>query len=324
MIHRLAAPLLALAASLLPASAGADTYPSRPVTMIVPFAPGGTTDVLARIVAEAMGKNLGQTVIVETVGGAGGRLGTERVVKAAPDGYTILFGNMGPMAASKALFRDQRYDPRTDLVPVGLVADVPMVMAASNASGITDVKGLVARLKAKPDGATFGSAGYGATSDMAPNLLLHQTGLKATIVPYQGSGPAIRDLMGGFVDVVIDQTATLLPLDKAGSVKALAVSGPARLPQAPNVPTFTEAGMPEFAMTVWNAISVPKGTPQPIVDRLVTALDAALDTPSVRQRFDELAVPVPPPAARGPVPLQKLVDVEVDRWAVVFRDVPKP
>ncbi len=170
------------------------------------------------------------------------------------------------MAASKALFRDQRYDPRTDLVPVGLVADVPMVMAASNASGITDVKGLVARLKAKPDGATFGSAGYGATSDMAPNLLLHQTGLKATIVPYQGSGPAIRDLMGGFVDVVIDQTATLLPLDKAGSVKALAVSGPARLPQAPNVPTFTEAGMPEFAMTVWNAISVPKGTPQPIVD----------------------------------------------------------
>ena len=328
MNRRLAVSLLALAPALVVAlptlPAAADTYPSRPITMVVPFAPGGTTDVLARIVAEAMEKSLGQNVLVENVGGAGGRTGTERVVKATPDGYTILFANMGPMAASRALFKDQRYDPRTDLAPVGLVADVPMVMAASKKSGITDLKSFIALIKEKGDGVTFGSAGYGATSDMAPNLLLHLTGLKATIVPYQGAGPAIRDLMGGFVDAVIDQTATLLPLDRSNSVKALAVTGPARLPQAPDLPTFVEAGVPEFSMTVWNAISVPKGTPQPVIDRLVAALDASFDSPRLKQRFYDLAVPVPPAEARGPAPLQKLVDAEVERWAAVFKDVSRP
>ena len=311
--------LVALAAVLAPLAASAQAYPTRPITMIVPFAPGGTTDVLARIVAEAMGKELGQNVLVENVGGAGGRTGTERVIKAQADGYMILFGNMGPMAASKALFKDQRYDPRTDLAAIGLVADVPMVLAVSKASGVMDLKGFLARMREKGDAITFGTAGYGATSDMAPNLLLYQTKLKATIVPYQGAGPAIRDLTGGFVDAVIDQTATMLPIHAGGLVTALAVSGPQRIPQAPELPTFAEAGLPEFGMTVWNAVSVPKATPQPIVDRLVAALNATFETPFVQKRFEELAVPIPPKEARGPAALSKLVQAEVDRWAGVFK-----
>lgn len=316
---------LAILATLVLAASpvAAQSYPSRPVTMLVPFAPGGTTDVLARIVAEAMGKDLGQNVIVENVGGAGGRTGTERVIKSAPDGYTILFANMGPMAAGKALFKDQRYDPRTDLAPIGVVADVPMVLAASKKSGITDLKTLIARIKTDGDKVTFGTAGFGATSDMAPHLLLHLTKLKATIVPYKGAGPAIQDLMGGFVDGVIDQTATLLPLSSGGNVTALAVSGDKRLVQAPDLPTFAEAGVPEFNMTVWNAIAVPRDTPQAIIDRLVAALDASLSSEFVMQRFEGLAVPVPPPAMRGPQHLGKLVAAEVDRWAVVFKDVAK-
>jgi tripartite-type tricarboxylate transporter receptor subunit TctC len=321
---RLMARLCAIAVLLWPGALLAQSYPTRPVTMVVPFAPGGTTDVLARIVAEAMGADLGQNVIVENVGGAGGRTGTERVVRARADGYTIMFGNMGPMAASKALFKESRYDPRSDLAPIGLVADVPMVIAASNKSGIQKLETLLARLREPDSKVAFGTAGYGATSDMAPRLLLHQTRLKATIVPYQGAGPALRDLTGGFVDAVIDQTVTILPMQQGGTARALAVSAPQRLPQAPDLPTFAEAGLPEFKMAVWNAISAPKDTPQPIIDRLVASLDKALDAPGVQKRFAELAVPVPPSEARGPGALQKLVDAEVERWGEIFRDVEKP
>lgn len=320
-IFRVAAVAAAVAFATAPGKA--ETYPTRPVTMVVPFAAGGTTDVLARIVAEAMGKELGQNVVIENIGGAGGRTGTERVVRAAPDGQTILFGNMGPMAASKALFADTRYDPRTDLKPIGIVADVPMVLAASKKSGVTDLKSFLDKIKAEGGKVSFGSAGYGATSDMAPSLLLHLTKLKGTVVPYRGAGPAIQDLMGGFVDGVIDQTATLLPLHQAGSVTALAVSGDARLPQAPDLPTFKEAGLPAFNMTVWNAIAVPKDTPPAITEKLVAALDKSLSSDFVKKRFDELAVPVPPAAMRGPAPLGKLIGTEVERWADVFKEVPK-
>lgn len=314
---------LAAATVLAIAPATSQAYPERPVTMLVPFAPGGTTDVLARVLAEEMGKSLGQKVIVENVGGAGGRIGTERVIKGESDGYTILFGNMGPMAASTALFKDQRYDPRTDLAPIGLVADVPMVIAASKKSGVADLKAFMARIKADGDKVTFGTAGFGATSDLAPRLLLHLSGLKATVVPYKGAGPAIQDLLGGFVDGVIDQTATLLPLHSGGSVTALAVTGDSRLPQAPDVPTFAEAGFPNFGMKVWNALAVHKDTSPAIVTRLVAALDASLSSDFVKQRFEGLAVPVPPAAIRGPAHLGKLVETEVVRWESVLKDVPK-
>ncbi|MET3893026.1 tripartite-type tricarboxylate transporter receptor subunit TctC [Bosea sp. OAE506] len=314
---------LAAAAALAIAPAAAQSYPNRPVTMLVPFAPGGTTDVLARILAEEMGKVLGQNVIVENVGGAGGRSGTERVTRGEPDGHMVLFGNMGPMAASRALFKDQRYDPRTDLAPIGLVADVPMVMAASKKSAVADLKAFIAKAKAEGDKVTFGTAGFGATSDLAPRLLLHQSGLKATIVPYKGAGPAIQDLIGGFVDGVIDQTATLLPLHAAGSVTALAVTGDSRLPQAPDVPTFAEAGLPEFGMKVWNALAVHKDTSPAIVARLVAALDKSLSSDFVRTRFEGLAVPVPPASVRGPAHLDRLVKAEVERWEAVLKDVPK-
>jgi tripartite-type tricarboxylate transporter receptor subunit TctC len=321
---RLMARLCVIAGLLWPGALLAQTYPTRPVTMVVPFAPGGTTDVLARIIAEAMGTDLGQNVIVENAGGAGGRSGTERVVRARPDGYTLLFGNMGPMAASKALFKETRYDPRNDLAPIGLVANIPMVIAASNKSGIQDLKTLLARLREPDNKVTFGTAGYGATSDMAPRLLLHQTKLKATIVPYQGAGPALRDLTGGFVDAVIDQTVTILPMQQGGTARALAVSAAQRLSQAPDLPTFAEAGLPEFKMAVWNAISAPKDTPQPIIDRLAASLSAALDSPGVQKRFNELAVPVPAADVRGPAALSALVSAEVESWGEIFKDVEKP
>lgn len=314
---------LMAAATLAIAPASAQSYPTRPVTMLVPFAAGGTTDVLARILAEEMGKALGQNIVVENVGGAGGRTGTERVIRGEPDGYTVLFGNMGPMAASRALFKDQRYDPRTDLAPIGLVADVPMVMAASKKSAVADLKSFVAKVKAEGDKVTFGTAGFGATSDLAPRLLLHLSGLKATIVPYKGAGPAIQDLIGGFVDGVIDQTATLLPLHASGTVTALAVTGDSRLPQAPDVPTFAEAGLPDFGMKVWNALAVHKDTNPAIVARLVAALDQSLSSDFVRTRFEGLAVPVPPASVRGPAHLDRLVKAEVERWEAVLKDVPK-
>lgn len=314
---------LMAAATLAIAPVSAQSYPTRPVTMLVPFAAGGTTDVLARILAEEMGKALGQNIVVENVGGAGGRTGTERVIRGEPDGYTVLFGNMGPMAASRALFKDQRYDPRTDLAPIGLVADVPMVMAASKKSAVADLKSFVAKVKAEGDKVTFGTAGFGATSDLAPRLLLHLSGLKATIVPYKGAGPAIQDLIGGFVDGVIDQTATLLPLHASGTVTALAVTGDSRLPQAPDVPTFAEAGLPDFGMKVWNALAVHKDTNPAIVARLVAALDQSLSSDFVRTRFEGLAVPVPPASVRGPAHLDRLVKAEVERWEAVLKDVPK-
>lgn len=302
----------------------AQTYPNKTISIVVPFAAGGTTDILARIVGEGLSRNLGQSVIVENVGGAGGRTGTERVVRAAPDGYTILLGNMGPMAASRGLFRETRYNPKTDLQPIGLVAVVPMVLAVSKASGITNLKDMITQVRAKGEAFSFGSAGFGATSDMAANLFLHLVGTKATVIPYQGSGPAIRDLTGGFVNAVIDQTATMLTLHQGNLVKALAVSGPVRVEQAPDIPTFTESGMPAFTMTVWNAISVPKDTPKPVVERLVKALDAALDDPALQKRFTDIAVPVPPKDQRGPVVLGKLIDTEVDRWAEIFKDIKQP
>lgn len=314
----------ALGVMMMWGQAQAQGYPNRTISIVVPFAAGGTTDILARILAESLSRNLGQSVIIENVGGAGGRTGTERVVRAAADGYTILLGNMGPMAASRGLFRETRYNPKTDLQPIGLVAVVPMVLAVSKASGITNLKDMIAAVRAKGEGFSFGSAGFGATSDMAATLFVHLLGTKATIIPYQGSGPAIRDLTGGFVNAVIDQTATMLSLHQGQQVRAIAVSGPARVEQAPDIPTFTEGGLPAFTMTVWNAVSVPKDTPKPVVERLVKALDAALDDPALRKRFTDIAVPVPPKDQRGPTVLGKLIDVEVDRWAEIFKDIKQP
>ena len=307
----LARIVLALAATAT--AAVAQPYPNRPVTFVVPYAAGGTTDVLARIMGKAMGAQLGQVIIVENVSGAGGSVGTQRVVRADPDGYTLSFGNLGSLAANAALYPKFSFDPRRDLAPVGVVSTVPVVLSVSNKSGIADMAGLLAKLRAREDGVNFATAGAGSTTHLAASLLTFVTGTKAVFINYRGSGPAITDLVAGVVDAGFDQTVTMIPMHNGRNLRAIAVSGPSRAPQIPDVPTFAEAGVPRFDLSVWNAIAAPRGTPAAVVARLEQALSAALDDPEVRLRFGELAAPVPDPSARGAGPLGRLMASEVER-----------
>jgi len=311
--------LAAILLATLSPKASAENFPTRPITFLVPYAAGGTTDVLARIVGKAMGSDLGQTIIVENVGGAGGTLGTQRAVRAQPDGYTLSFGNMGSLAANVSLYPKLSFDPRKDLVPVGVGARVPMVLSTSKASGIRDVQSFLQKLRANEGSVKFGNAGPGSTGHLAAVTFLHVTKTKATLVNYRGAGPAINDLVGGHVDAVIDQTVTMIPLHTGGSVSAIAVSGKARLPQIADVPTFAEAGVPEFDLTVWNAVAAPRGTPPAIIERLEKALAAALKDPEVRKRFEELAAEAPSAEEQGSAPLGKLIATDVDRLGQIIK-----
>jgi tripartite-type tricarboxylate transporter receptor subunit TctC len=313
---------ITLAAILLAAlspKASAQNFPTRPITFVVPYAAGGTTDVLARIVGKAMGSDLGQTIIVENVGGAGGTVGTQRVVRAQPDGYTLTFGNMGSLAANVSLYPKLSFDPRKDLAPIGLAATVPMILSVSKASGLRDMQSFLQKLREKDDAIKFGNAGPGSTGHLAAVTFLHVTKTKATLVNYRGAGPAINDLVGGHVDAVIDQTVTMIPMHTGGSVTALAVSSKARLPQVPDVPTFAEAGVPEFDLTVWNAIAAPRGTPSAVTERLEKALAAALTDPDVRKRFGELAAGAPSADQQGSGPLGKLIAADVERLGQIIK-----
>ena len=301
------------------AAAAQDAYPTKPVTFLVPYAPGGTTDVLARIVAKAMSPVLGQTIIVENAGGAGGTIGTRRIVRAAPDGYTLTVGNMGSLAANVSLYPNLGFDPRQDLAPVGVIARVPMMLAAGKNSGVKDLQGFVERLKTEGEKVSFGQAGAGSTGHLAAARLVQLVGSKATIVPYRGTGPAINDLLAGVVDGVIDQTVTMIPVHKGGRAIGLAVSGKSRLPQIPDVPTFAEGGLPAFDLVVWNAIAAPKDTPPAVIDKLVKALDVALNDPELKQRFNDLAAEAPPPEERGPGPLSRTIADEVERLSELIK-----
>ncbi|MCK8784511.1 tripartite tricarboxylate transporter substrate binding protein [Roseomonas sp. NAR14] len=311
---------LALAAVLLARPAEAQEFPTRAVTMVIPYAPGGSTDVLGRIVARGMGKALGQPVVVENQGGAGGNIGTQRVVRAAPDGYTLTFGNLGPLAANVQLYPNLGYDPRRDLAPIGVAASNPMVLAVSPRIEVRDLAGLLGHLRAEDGNVPFGNAGPGSTSHLAASLFLQLSGTRATLVGYRGVGPVLTDLAAGVVEVLIDQTLTLIPAHRGGTARALAVATPQRLPQLPDVPTFAEAGVPGFDMQVWNALLAPAGTPAPVIARLVAALNAGLDDPEAKQRLEELAAVVPQGEARGPEALRRLIASEVDRWSGLIRD----
>ncbi|SAI07807.1 putattive exported protein [Bordetella ansorpii] len=311
-------PLLALCATLAAGPALAQDYPSRAISMVVPYAPGGSTDGLARIVANAMGKNLGQTLVVENLGGGGTMIGNQRVARAAPDGYTITFGNMGSLAIAPSLYPRSKFDPRRDMVGIGLVATVPMVLSASKASGITSVKQMLDTLRAKPNALNFGNAGSGSTSHIAAANFLFVTGTQGTQVPYRGAGPAIADLMAGTVDAVIDQTVTMIPLHTSGRVTALAVASGKRLPQLPDVPTFAEAGVPQFDLSVWNGIAAPAGTPAPVIARLEQALNAALQDPEVIASLENLAAVAPVGSERGSAAFQALIAKDVPRFAALI------
>ena len=314
--------IAAITAVLLSAhAAAAENFPNRPVTLVVAAAAGGTTDVLARIVARRMGEDLGQSVVVENVTGGGATVGTRRVVRSDADGYTLIFGNMGSLAANFWLFPNIGFDPRQDLAPVGLVAIVPMVLSVSKKIGIKDMAGLIATLKAKPGALNFGHAGPGTTSHLAAITFLHVTGTQAHDIPYRGSGPAINDLVAGTIDAVIDQTVTMIPMHTGGNVTAIATSSSGRLAQIPDVPTFAEAGVPAFDLTVWNAIAAPAATPQAVLERLESSLKTTLADPDLRRRFAELAADIPQPDQIGAEPLRRLIASDIERFGPIIHAV---
>jgi len=310
--------MTALAAvSLISVSANAQTYPERTITMVVPFSAGGPTDTVARLVAESMSKDLGQQIIVENVGGAGGTLGAGRVAQADPDGYTILLHHIG-MATSATLYRKLAYDTLNAFEYVGLVTEVPMTIVARKDFEPTDLKGLIDYVKANKDTVTVANAGIGAASHLCGMMFMSAIQTPLVTVPYKGTGPAMTDLLGGQVDIMCDQTTNTTKQILGGTIKAYAVTSPARIPVLPDVPTAAEAGLADFQVGIWHGVYAPKGTPAEAVDRLSKALQVALKDPNVGARFAELGTVPSAEADATPAALKAKLEGEIARWKPVI------
>jgi tripartite-type tricarboxylate transporter receptor subunit TctC len=308
----------ATAALLAAVPARAQQYPQRPITMIVPFAAGGPTDVLARVLGQHMSQTLGQSIVVEDVTGAGGTLGAAKAAKAAPDGYTLVMGNLGTHAASVGLYKNLSYDPRTDFEPVMVVATTPMVLVTRKDLGATTLKDVIALSKQRK--ITQGNAGTGSASHLTTLLYVSLTHADVQLVPYRGLSQAMNDLLAGQIDTMFDQVISSSPHINNGGVKPIAVTGPTRAKAIPNVPTTIEAGVPELQTLTWTALFAPKGTPKAVIDRLNAAVDQAMHDPAVAKRLDDLGADVPPPGEeRSPQALAKLVSAEVAKWAPLIR-----
>ena len=304
-----------LAAGVVPARA--QDYPSRSITVIVPFPAGGASDVVARIVTNQMSKSLGQPFIIENVGGAGGTLGSARAAAAAPDGYTLLAAAMGSHVAAPVLTPNVRYDPVVDFVPIGITAHSPAVVIARKDFPAKDLKEFVAVLRQQGGALKQAHGGIGASSHMACLLFTEEIGAKPTLVAYRGSGPALNDLVGGHVDFMCEQSVSVADQVLAGSVKAYAVSAPERLTTLPNVPTAKEAGV-NYEMSVWSGLFAPKGVPPEVVAKLADALDKALDEPVVRETLAKLGGSIPAKAERNPPAFDRFVRSEIARWAPIL------
>jgi tripartite-type tricarboxylate transporter receptor subunit TctC len=313
---------LAAGGAALPALsriAQAQSYPTRSITAIVPFAPGGGTDVPTRIVGEHMSRTLGQQIVVQNVAGAGGTIGTTRVMRADPDGYTILMGQMGTHAAAVALYPNLAYKPEVDFEPIGMVSSYASVIVARKDFPPTDLKEFVAYVKANFAKLNMSHAGVGSTFFTTCLLLNSILAVKPALVPFNGGAPAMNALMGGQVDYMCADVLTAGPQLQAGSIKAYAIAAAERSPELPNVPTTREAGLPAFQASGWNALFAPKSTPKPILDRLTDALDKALDDDNVRKRLGELAQDVPDKSRRGQQALRMLVQSEIARWTPIIK-----
>lgn len=319
-MHPLRTLAMTAAAVLAGATAAlAQGYPTKPITMIVPFAAGGPTDVIARIVSENMAKTLNTTIVVENVAGAGGTTGIARAAGAPADGYTIMMGHMGTHGAAPAMYPNLKYDPAKSFTPIGLAAGTPILIVTKKDFPAKDLKEFVAYVKANSDKVNEANAGVGSVSHTTCTLLQSVAGIKGNRVPYRGTGPALNDLVAGQVDYGCDQIVNLVTQIQAGSIKALGIATDARSPALPNVPTTTEAGLPEFKVSAWNAIFAPKDLPKDAADKLVAALDKALDDENTRKRLLELGSVLPDKAGRTPAALQKLVESEVARWTPVLK-----
>jgi tripartite-type tricarboxylate transporter receptor subunit TctC len=312
---------LAAGAAALPAvsrMASAQTYPTKPITMVVPYAAGGPTDTIARIMAERMRATLGQTIIVENVTGAAGTLGVGRVARAAPDGYTICIGHWGTHVVNGAIYELQ-YHVLNDFEPVSLIATNPQLIVAKKAVPATNLQELIAWLKANAATATQGTAGHGSGSHVSGVYMQAVTGTRFQFVPYRGAGPAMQDLVAGQIDIMIDQAANSLPQVRAGTIKAYAVTDKARLAAAPDIPTVDEAGMPGLHISIWHALWMPKGTPKDIIAKLNGAVVDALADATVRQRLADLGQEIPPRAEQNPQTLYAYHKAEIEKWWPILK-----
>ncbi|MBP0440280.1 tripartite tricarboxylate transporter substrate-binding protein [Tianweitania sediminis] len=312
--------LASLAAALTLATtsfASAQSFPERNITIVVPFSAGGPTDTVTRLVAEAMSKDLGQQVLVENVGGAGGTLGAARVADAEADGYTLLLHHIG-MATSATLYRKLPFDTLNAFEYIGLVTEVPMTLVARKDLEPTDLKGLIEYAKANKDTVTVANAGIGAASHLCGMLFMSAIETPLVTVPYKGTGPAMTDLLGGQVDIMCDQTTNTTKQIQGGTIKAYAVTAPERLDVLPDVPTGSEAGLKEFDVSIWHGLYAPKGTPSEVVDRLSKSLQAALADQNVIDRFAELGTEPSPAEDATPAALKAKLEGEIDRWKPVI------
>lgn len=307
------------ALGLMSGAALAQSYPTKPITLIVPFAAGGPTDVIARIVGEHMSKTLGQQIVVENVAGAGGTTGITRGAQATADGYTIMMGHMGTHGAAPALYANLKYDPTKDFEPIGMAAGTPILIVAKKDLAPKNLKEFVEYLKTNQDKVNQAHAGIGSVSHITCTMLNSQLGAKTTQVAYSGTGPALNDLVSGQVDYMCDQIVNLVEQIKGGAIKAYAIATPERSPALPDVPTTKEAGLPEYQVTAWNAMFAPKGTPKDIVAKLTDALAKALDDENTRKRLLDLGGVIPEKKDRTSAYLGDFVQKEVDRWTPILK-----
>ena len=310
--------LTAAAIMLLAGAASAQQYPTHNVTMLVPYAAGGPTDTVARVTAQAMGKPLGQTVVVENRPSAGGILAPETVKNAKPDGYTILIHHIG-MATTPALYRQLRFNPLTDFEYIGLINDVPMTIIARHNFPAKDFKEFLAYLKANKDKVTYANAGIGAASHLCGMLFMSAIQTDLLTVPYKGTAPAMNDLLGGQVDFMCDQTTNTTTQIKSGKVKVYGVTSKKRVPSLPDVPTLDEQGLKGFEVGIWHGLYAPKGTPKPVIDKLVAALQEAVKDPVVNQRFADLGATAYPADKATPAALAAHLKAEIDKWGPIIK-----
>lgn len=309
--------LLAGLGGLAALPARADTaYPSKPVRIVVPFTPGGSTDILARALGQALTEAWRQQVIVENKPGAGGSIGAEAGARAAPDGYTLLMGHIGTLAVNPTLYTNLRYKPLEDFAPIALVAMVPNVLVVHPGVAAASVGELIALAKAKPGSLTYSTGGVGSAAHLAMEYFKLRTGTDIVHIPYKGAAPAVTDLIGGQVSMTMTGAPPLLPHIRAGKLRALGVASRARLAQLPEVPTIAEAGVRDFEATQWYGLVAPARTPQPIVERLAADVRQALARPDVRQRLEAEGAQ---PTDLGPAGFQALIRDEIERWAKVIR-----
>jgi tripartite-type tricarboxylate transporter receptor subunit TctC len=299
-------------------AAQAQSYPTRAVTVVVPFPAGGPSDVVARIVADHMSKTLGHQLAIENVGGAGGTIGSARVAAAAPDGYTLLAGSMGSHVAAPVLTPNLKYDPAKDFEAIGLTAHSPAVIAARKDFPAKDIKEFITYVKANGDKVKQAHGGIGASSHMACTLFNAQLGVKPQMIAYRGTGPAVNDLVGGHIDFICEQSVSVAEQIKSGALKGYVTAADERLASLPDVPSAKEMGV-DYKMSIWAGMFAPRGTPPDVIKALAAALDKALDDPTVQKRLGDLGGSVPARAERSPEAFSALVKKEMDHWSPILK-----